>query len=139
MQTYDSRQVTVIFGAAILTGYADGEFCTVTRDEENFTKYVGAYGDVTRARNANRGGRAKVRLASTSLSNDVLSAIVAADEVSGAGVLPFMVKDLRGTTLCLAKEAWIVKPADVAFDREVAEREWEFELGEVVMFIGGNT
>lgn len=138
MQTYDSRRVTVVFGANTLTGYADGEFASVERDAESFEKYVGSQGEVTRSRSNNRSGRAKVRLAQTSISNDVLAAINAADELNGSGVLPFMVKDLNGTTLVLAKEAWIVKPAPLVFDRPIVEREWEFDLGDMIVFVGGN-
>ena len=137
VRTYDANKVVVVFGANILTGFADGSFLTVERSEDSFTVYVGSSGEVARSRSNNKTGTSTLKLMQTSLSNDILSAYMVADELSGQGIVPFQVKDLQGTTLVLAKESWVLKPADAEFARETGEREWKIQHAELEVFIGG--
>jgi hypothetical protein len=137
VRTYDANKVVVVFGANILTGFADGSFLTVERSEDSFTVYVGSSGEVARSRSNNKTGTSTLKLMQTSLSNDILSAYMVADELSGQGIVPFQVKDLQGTTLVLAKESWVLKPADAEFAREAGEREWKIQHAELEVFIGG--
>ena len=137
VRTYDASKVVVVFGANILSGFADGSFLTVERSEDSFTVYVGSSGEVARSRSNNKTGTSTLKLMQTSLSNDILSAYMVADELSGQGIVPFQVKDLQGTTLVLAKESWVLKPADAEFARETGEREWKIQHAELEVFIGG--
>ncbi len=137
VRTYDANKVVVVLGANILSGFADGSFLTVERSEDSFTVYVGSSGEVARSRSNNKTGTSTLKLMQTSLSNDILSAYMVADELSGQGIVPFQVKDLQGATLVLAKESWVLKPADVEFARESGEREWKIQHAELEVFIGG--
>lgn len=137
---YDSNQVKVSFAGAPLQGYADGEFLTITLNEDSFSTVVGTDGEVSRSKTNNLTAAIEIRLMSTSPSNDILSAIYNADLIAngGAGVGAFLVTDLNGTSEFLAGNAWIVKGADVSYDREANERVWMLSCDRMNMFVGGN-
>lgn len=136
--TYDAGQVAIAFGPNLLSGTAEGSFVTASRNNPGFTVYEGADGEVARAANRSKTGTVKVKLASTSKSNDVLSAIYLLDEASpGAGVLPLMVKDGTGTSRAAARSAWIAKMPDLEKARTIGEVEWEFGCKGLMIFVGG--
>lgn len=137
-KTYDPGLVVVQFGPFLITGYADGTFVKASRNEDSFKVYVGADGTPARARSRNKSGTVEVTLAQTSPSNDAFATALAADELLGAGVYPLMVKDLNGTTLVAAAEAWVTKAADVEEGKEVGNRAWKLETGSLITWPGGN-
>lgn len=124
---YDPNSVVVTWGPYLLQGFMDGTWLEVTRDEDAFMKKIGADGEAARARNKNRGGSVTLTLLQTSSSNDSLSAEQIADELAGTGSHPLMVKDLFGTTLITAPNAWVKKPADVVFAKEIQGRAWTLD------------
>lgn len=139
VKTFDPKQVQVIIGGNQITGFADGEFVNVERDEDTFTKVVGADGEVSRSKSNNRSGTLTLTLLQTSASNDILSAIMIADELSNSGIVPVYIKDTLGTSVLFAGEGWIMKPPAHANDKEITNREWAIQLASVDIFIGGNT
>ncbi len=138
-KTFDPKQVQVIIGGNQMAGFADGEFINVERDEQTFSKVVGADGEVSRAKSNNRSGLFTLTLLQTSASNDILSAIMLADELTNSGIVPVFIKDSLGTSTLFAGEGWIQKPPAYAADKEITNREWVIELASVDVFIGGNT
>ena len=138
VKTFDPKQVQVIIGGNEIAGFADGEFINIERDENTFSKVVGADGEVSRSKSNNRSGALTLTLLQTSASNDVLSAIMIADELTNSGIIPIFVKDSLGTTNLFAGEGWIQKPPASPFDKEITNREWVIELASVDVFIGGN-
>lgn len=138
VKTYDPKQVSVIVGSQPVGGFADGEFVTVERNEDAFSLLVGADGESTRAKNANRSGKVTIRLLASSASNDYLSELQVADELSGNGVFGLMVKDARGTSIYTAATAWINKQPPAAFGKDAGTREWVIETDELIAFAGGN-
>lgn len=137
LKTYDPKLVLVSFGEVSLTGFADGTFVNVSRDEDAFTKLVGAGGDVVRSRNRNRSGSVTVTLIHGAPENDLLAAIAQADELTGTGVRALMVKEANGTTICAGQSAWIRKSADAEYAKEAGSREWTFDVESLDMFVGG--
>lgn len=138
LKTYDARQVTIGLGAALISGFATGTFVTVERNADTWTPYIGADGEQTRARSNDRSGKITIRLAQSSDSNALLASQAFADEFSGVGVTPVIVKDNSGTTICTSAKAYIQKPATVEFGKETSEREWVLQCDNLVMGVGGN-
>lgn len=135
--TYDPKLVLLTLGEILISGYADGSMIEVARDGDSFTKYVGTDGEVCRVRNRNRSGSVTVHLAQTSLSNDALSALLAADELAGTGVRPLQLVDMSGTTIIGADRAWIRKPADSPFGKDIQDRTWVIDCGHLQPLVGG--
>lgn len=138
IKTYAPDKVTVVFGGAILTGYAEDSFIKIEMSTEAFTMHVGGDGEVSRTRNVDRTGKVTVKLKQTSDSNDILSAFYTADITSLQGYLPVIVKDNAGRTVAAGSSAWIQKLPDTEFGKEIGEREWIIDVADLNYFVGGN-
>ena len=136
-KTYDPAQIIATVGPAIITGFADGTFVKASRETDTFTDYAGADGEVTRARSRDKRGTVEFTLSQASPSNDLLSALATMDEQLGTGIVPFLLKDVNGTTLCAGGEAWVKKPADVEYGKEVGTRAWTIRVARLLTFAGG--
>jgi hypothetical protein len=137
--TYDPKQVTVIVGGKIMSGFADGTFVKISRNEQAFNLKVGVDGEGTRAKSNNKSGKVEITLMNSSSSNDDLSGFAAADELSNTGVVPMLVKDASGSTICTAGTSWVQKYPDTEFTKEASTRTWVMETDLLQMFVGGNT
>lgn len=137
--TYDPSQVIIAFSGVPLSGFTDGTFCEIVRDEATWVKTVGADGIVTRGKTNNRSGTLTVTLKQSSPSNDVLSGFMIADELSNKGVFPVIVKDLSGTSIYFAAQGWISAFANSTFGKEISDRSWIISLAETDIFVGGNS
>lgn len=140
VKTYNPKDLIIIFGGVVVSGFADGTFVTVTPNSERFTRTVGADGEVGRAKSNDNTHEVVITLMSTSASNDYLSIVLNADKSLNAGVKPLQIIDNKGTTLFFWDAAWIVQPPDVEFSKEITERAWTLHTGQVVEEnIGGST
>ena len=137
-KTYDAKQVSVIVGGHIVEGLADGTYVTVTRNNDSFALTMGADGEGARAKSNDKSGTVELTLLQTSASNDVLTGFANADEISNSGQVPILIKDQNGSTLVEAATAWIQKPADVTFGKEIEERSWVLESDDLTLFVGSN-
>jgi hypothetical protein len=136
--TYDPKQVAVIIGGKIISGFADGTFVKVERNEQAFNLKVGVDGEGTRAKSNNLSGKITLTLMQSSSSNDDLSAFAAADEAANAGAVPAYVNDKSGRSIFTALTAWVQKYADAEYAKEVMTRTWVLETDELVMNVAGN-
>ncbi len=138
-KTYDASGVSVSFNTYNLTGFAEGTFITVSKNEDAFTQQIGADGEGVRSKTNNRSGTITLTLMQSSDSNETLSQIYYLDKLSNTGSGAFFIKDTNGTTLVLAKSAWIRKMPDIEFGKESSNREWVFESDSLEMFAGKNS
>lgn len=139
VKNYDPKQVAVIVGGKIISGFADGTFVKVERNEQAFNLKVGVDGEGTRAKSNNRSGKVTLTLMQSSLSNEVLSGFAILDETSGKGAVPLYVNDKSGNSLFTALTAWVQKFADPEYAKEVMTRTWILETDELIMFVGSNS
>ena len=111
------------------SGYADGEFLTVSQSADSFITVVGTDGSVARSKTNNRLVDIKLILLQTNSYNAYLSGLLLADvnTPNGAGIGSFVVEDLQGTTIVKCTRAWIVTFADIELDRDVSMRTWTLE------------
>lgn len=138
MKTYDPKKVSVIVGTKAMSGFMEGSLVSIERDEDAFTKVVGADGEVARAKTNNRAGNITIPLMQTSESNDYLSTLAALDEADNAGVVPVLIRDALGRTIVSARQAWVRKIPSVTFERDNTGREWILDCGDLEVFVGGN-
>lgn len=134
---FDPTAVVVTIAGITVFGYAEGTMVNVERNEDSYSLKVGAKGDGTRVRSRNKSGKITFNIMSESTCNDLLSAQVALDELTGQGYGPAMVKYVNGTTLCTAPNAWLVRPANVSYDTDPSPREWVIECHDLKMSLGG--
>lgn len=129
VRTYSPREVTVLVGGVPLTGFGDGTFVSVELPDAT-TSQKGAAGAHTRTLSADRSAMVKITLQQTSPANAVLSSMWASDQAAGAGVRPLIIKNLRGTELFFAPQAWVQKAPNIEFGAESGNREWSLECGD---------
>lgn len=138
VRTYDPGRVSVSIGGANISGFADGEFINITQDNDSFSKVSGSDGIVSRSKSNDKTGTLVLTLAQTSPSNDILTGFLTVDELTNEGIVPIIVKDNTGRTIVFTANGWVRKPSDVAFGKEISNREWTIDLADVSFFIGGN-
>lgn len=136
--SFDPKDVIVTVGGFPIGGWADGEFMSFERNSDAFTQTVGADGDTTRVKSNDKSGNLTLTLDQTSLSNDVLSAIATADELSNSGIVPVLIKELNGTSTLFAGNGWVQKLPVMAYGKETTTRVWVIAMAETNVFVGGN-
>ncbi len=137
--SYDPAQVIVTVGGVILSGFRDGDSIIARRAEDMYFTRVGTDGGVARARNANKMGEFEFKLLQTSPANDLLSALLATDDLTNDGliVIPIGVVDGSGRSLAAATQCWIKSIPEAIFGKEVSERTWVFSAADLKIFHGG--
>lgn len=138
---YDADQITIVVaGILINSGYADGEFCSIQQDTDDFTDVVGTDGEVARSKTNDNRATITISLMQTATANALLSVLSNIDKIAsnGAGVGPLLIKDLAGTSLYAASKCWVAKAPDVTFDRGATSREWKIRCADLVRLDGGN-
>lgn len=139
--TWNGAELTVVIGVTPISGLSDGDSVTASRNNPLYNSRAGNDGAVGRARVTDKRGQVEIRLLQTSEVNDALSALFNLDSLSDEGqfVGPIIVKDLSGTSVISAGQAWLMSTGDVGFESgAVGERVWTFEAADLKFWIGGN-
>lgn len=140
MKVYDSASVIVLFNGVPLKGLADGTFIIARPNNPSFNLFVGTSGEAARALTNNQSGTIEITLQQSSVSNDVLSALHAADIIapSGVSVSAVLIKDLNGSTLVIASTAWITQYPEVTYARGASNWTWTIESDRMVFAVGSS-
>lgn len=138
MKSYSPGEISVIVDGAIISGFAEGTFINVARDEDSSTFVPSATGGGSRTKNANRAGKFTFTLQQTSESNQILSDLVKADEDGENVLVPVLVRDNSGADLHKAEQVFITKPADAGYAKDLSDREWILQAEVLEMNLGGN-
>lgn len=140
LATYIPDQVIVTVAGIPLEGFGENSIIRIEPADDAWKAKVGVDGRVSRSRNNNRMATVTVTLMATSKSNAALTALYNADIISpnGAGIGAFMMTDMQGASLNRAAECWIKRLPTVEYGNEVGEREWQFDVAELIFGEGGN-
>lgn len=131
MRTYDPKDVNVIVGRTALTGFAEGTFVTAERNEDSFTEYVGAQGEVAISESNDKTGEITVTLEATSPSAAYLYEL--SNRKGDSAVFPVSIVDLNdnGRITVSGSEARVRKPANYEAGKEITEREFVIFVSEL--------
>ncbi len=144
--TYDPVGIVLIYKGKAITGFADGTFVTAARSNEDWSISVGADGVTNRVRSRDTSGTVEITLSQNGAGNEILSrfyneeASLSADEQEdlqggkGTGVLAIF--DDAGNTVVSSDVAWIQKPADVEYGKDISDRTWMFLACDLTFKIG---
>lgn len=138
VKDYDPKKVSINLGGHIAQGFADGTFVSVSRNNQSFTLVSGASGETARSKSNDKSGTIELTLMMTSATNDYLSGKLLADEGPlNAGKFAFGIIDANGSTIVGATEAWVQQPPTVEYGKELGERVWTLEAGDLFITAGG--
>lgn len=138
-ETYAPREISISIAGAIISGFAEDTFVIIDRTNDAFTMQTGADGGVSRTAVADRSGTIVLTLKQTSASNDVLSALQVADELTLSAKFPVQVEDSNGTSIYIGADAWIMKMATAEFAATEGTREWTIQVADLTSFTGSNS
>lgn len=138
LKTYDPAALIITFRGLVIDGFGEDSVVKIARQEETWKLKNGTTGETCRSRNRNRSGTVEMTLLQSSAANDLLSQVMAQDELLGTGVGPLMVKDSLGTTFVHGDGCFLEKPADPEFSKEVGDRVWKVIVPDMDMFVGGH-
>lgn len=143
MRAWNIKDLTISLNAVPLSdgGYGEDEVMALEWEEDQFTAYVGADGEVSRA--ATNNGLATVTLtyAHTAGANDRLTALLKADMLAtnGAGAGMFQARDVNGRMVVSSERAWVMAYPSVTLGKTIQTIEWKIQLADASIgtFIGG--
>lgn len=144
VKTYDPKKVMVVFGAIVLTGFAEGTFVTVETAGDGVTAIVGCDQEIVRSLPPdNILKNIAVNLLQTSDSNDLLSLAHDLDLKTGKGVVPMAIRDLSGRSIMVSDQAWIVKKPNMTRGKTASDGtcEWRFQavVPDEAYLVGGHS
>jgi hypothetical protein len=122
-----------------MSGFSDGTFLEVDRNEPTWNTVVGADGLVTRGKTNNFTGTVTLTLKQSSPSNDILSGLMAIDEATNRGVFPILIKDLSGDSIYFGGRCWVTQYANSTFGKDISDRQWTLMMDEADIFVGSNS
>lgn len=132
--TYDPTKLTVIVGGVIVSGFSDGDYITAKRDEDLYTKRVGADGHVARARNGNKSGTIEIKLLQGSPAVSEIATLVALDNFlfDGDVLIPIsIVSPGTAAELVVSTQSWLKTAPEMVFGKEVGERTFVFDCADL--------
>jgi hypothetical protein len=138
MKTYAPEEVSLILDGNIISGFAEGTFISVARDEDAFTYVASTSGGGTRTKNANKAGKITFTLQQSSESNSVCSALLKKDEDTSDALFPVLCRDNSGSDLHKAEVGYLVKAPQSDYAKELSNREYIVQCENLEMFLGGN-
>lgn len=143
MRAWNIKDLAISLNAVPLSdgGYGEDEVMQLEWEEDQFTAYVGADGEVARA--ATNNGLATITLtyAHTAQANDRLTALLKADllATNGAGAGMYQARDLNGRMVVSSERAWVMAYPSVTLGKTIQTIEWKIQLADASLgtFIGG--
>lgn len=138
VKTYNPKDVVVILGTEVISGFSEDDMITIKPVGDGITGYYGADGEVARSIDANNSLEVTITLAQTSDSNNTLMNLHLLDKETGGGLAPLSIKDLSGTTIAQASQAWVSNIPEVKFGKTIDSNEWTILTGQASTYIGGN-
>ena len=136
---YDPAKVAATWGAIpLLEGIASGTFITLERSERTWALDVGSDGEAARRRTNNFTGIVRFTLRNGSLTNNILTSALQADEITGTVVSPFLMSDFSGTTTWASPLAFLDGWPQESFGTDESNRTWSLVCVPLIPLPGGS-
>jgi hypothetical protein len=143
MRAWNIKDLALSLNAVPLDdgGYGEDEVMQLEWAEDQFTAYVGADGEVSRASTNNNLATVTLTYAQTAAANDRLTAILKADIAAsnGAGAGMFSARDTAGRMVVSSERSWIMAFPSVTMGKTIQTVQWKIQLADAAVgtFIGG--
>ena len=138
VQTFDTKQLIVTFGTFTITGWAQ-DLVRVLYDSARVIDEAGADGETVRVIQNDLRAGITISLQPTSKANDFFSDTGNLDQLTGAGVLPFSMRDAiaGGRDVLVAPQAWIGTWPEVIRRKGVEPQNWILRTNNMSMLLRG--
>lgn len=136
---YSPEDVSIsIAGAITLSGFVEGTFITITRDNPLFQTHESSDGVVSRVKRNSKTFTVNITLMNTSESNDILSRMSLLDHSTSIVKFPLFIKDSLGGTVFFAGSSWIENTPSTAYSIDITDRQWSLKCTQASLYNGGN-
>lgn len=127
LPAYSPKDVNVSFNGIAITGFAPDSFIRLSRNSELLGETVGAAGELSLTKIADRTGAIEIELMQTAETNLLLSALALATENGGPiTVGTLMIQDPSGSVLAVALNAYLKAFPDVELGADQNTKTWMF-------------
>lgn len=132
------ENVTLLIAGVPITALAPGnDAIIITYASPMFTDVASADGNSVASRIVDNRAEVKIKLLQTSPSNAYLSTFITSILAGVYVPIPFLLRDVGGTTLYTAPNVYISERPAVSYGAEQNVREWTFRALQMRSFIGG--
>ena len=136
---YSPEDVTVLVAGLLeVKGLVDGTFITIDKEAQPYVTQKTSDGRVARLSNSDQTYRVTLTLSSMSDFNSTLTNLWMADELTGMGKFPLLIKDHLGNSMFFSGTSWISEIPSVEYGIEVSDRVWVFTATQCSKYVGGN-
>lgn len=136
---YCPDEVHVLLAGFIpVTGFFDGTFVEITKEQAPFRSVTSADGVTSRLYTQSGVYNVTLTLMSTSPSNDALTKLWQLDEISQKGKMPILIKDMSGSDLFFSATAWVEGLPSLMKSGTIEGRVWTIKAVEAGINFGGN-
>jgi hypothetical protein len=127
--TYDPKEVSLIVSGLNMSGFFDGTFIKITRNEKELYKtHVGAWGEVGRTKNNDMSGKITFTLKKTSPSNKQLDLLKLSPIT-----FPTLVKNNSDSKhMSVSTSSWVGTDPDIEHSDEETGVEWEIHCADLI-------
>jgi hypothetical protein len=133
IKTYAPQEVKIAWGGFPFSGFADGEFVTITPNSDLTDEVVGAQGDVALTKIANWTGMVTITLLQNAECNIYLSNLYSAQQRSPDIIRENMtITDPSGSTLYECRDAHMKTAAPVSLGDGQNAKQWIFFVSDLV-------
>jgi hypothetical protein len=128
LPVYSAREVKVAWGLILMEGFSGDNICSFAYNTELTSESIGCDGKLATSVTPDRSGTVTVELMQTSDSSKQLAALLAyqnnQSDTSKIVKADFAVSDPSGSTLCIARNAYLKSAPEVGLGVEQGTHEW---------------
>ncbi len=137
---YSPESVNCLIGGFIqITGFVDGTFISVDKDEMPYSSIRMPDGTIARKNNNSQTYTITITLHNGADTNNLLTKMWQLDEATkGRGKFPLLIKDQSGSDLLFSTESWIEGIPSMTKSNAIDSRVWVIKSAYAVINIGGN-
>ena len=128
----------LIAGIIPVTGFVDGTFISVDKDEMPYSSIRMPDGTVARKKNNSQTYTITITLHNGAETNNLLTKMWQIDELTDRGKFPLLIKDQSGSDLLFSTESWIEGIPSMTKSNAIDSRVWVIKSAYAVINIGGN-
>ena len=128
----------LVAGFIPITGFVDGTFITIDKDEMPYVSVRMPDGTMARKYNNSQTYTITITLHNGAESNNLLTKMWQVDEITQRGKFPLLIKDQSGSDLFFSTESWIEFIPSLVKSNSVDARTWIIKSAFAVMNVGGN-
>ena len=128
----------LIAGFIPITGFVDGTFISVDKDEMPYSSVRMPDGTIARKYNNSQTYTITITLHNGAETNNLLTKMWQVDEITQRGKFPLLIKDQSGSDLLFSTESWIEGIPSLTKSNAIDSRVWVIKSAYAVINIGGN-